>query len=281
MTNKQKAVFYMILSALAFAFMGASIKLTGDLPVAQKIFFRNLITVPLAFFVARHRKESLFGKKSSQKLLMARSVLGVISLFAYFYSIAHLQLADSAMLNKTFPFFLLIFAGLFLGEKIKKRQTFFVVLAFVGVLFVLKPRFQFDMLPALAGFGSAIFIGAAYALVSYLKKMEKPATLVFYFASFSLLASAPFMFFQYQKPLGITWVYLFLTGIFGSIAQFALTQSYRLGKASDVGIYNYLTIIFSSIIAYFIWQEIPDMYSALGTLIVLLAAAGLFVSQTK
>ena len=58
MDNKKKAVFLMLLSSLAFAFMGAFVKLAGDLPTFQKTFFRNLIAVIITGFIIYRKKES-------------------------------------------------------------------------------------------------------------------------------------------------------------------------------------------------------------------------------
>ncbi len=47
-----RALAWMVLSGLCFALMGASVKFAGDLPVAVKVFFRNLVTLAITAAVA-------------------------------------------------------------------------------------------------------------------------------------------------------------------------------------------------------------------------------------
>lgn len=77
MEKKSKAVIYMLLSALFFAFMAAMVKLSGDVPVLEKVFFRNLISLFVAFGALKNSNGSIFGKKENQKYLIARSFLGL------------------------------------------------------------------------------------------------------------------------------------------------------------------------------------------------------------
>ena len=111
MDKKLKAVILMLVSSLAFACSAAAVKLSGDLPVFEKVFFRNILAVVIAFIALRRQKEAVFGKKENQKYLLLRSLLGVLGMVLYFYAISNLYLADSAMLHKLFPFFVTVFAG--------------------------------------------------------------------------------------------------------------------------------------------------------------------------
>ena len=110
----------MLISALSFAFMGAMVKLAGDLPVIEKVFFRNLISLIVAFVLIKKAGVPLFGLRKNQKYLLLRSLLGLGGVILYFIAISRLSLADSSMLNKLSPFFVTIFALFFLKEKLLK-----------------------------------------------------------------------------------------------------------------------------------------------------------------
>ena len=175
----------MLLSSLAFALSAASVKLTGDLPVYEKVFFRNIVAVIIAYIALRSKKVAVFGKKANQKYLIIRSLLGIAGMVMYFYAINNLVLADSAMLHKMFPFFVTIFAAIFLKEKISKIQIPALILVFIAALLIIKPRFDYTVLPALAGFGAAVVSGMAYTMVRFLRNREHPSTIVFlFFCSF-------------------------------------------------------------------------------------------------
>ncbi|WP_138206634.1 DMT family transporter [Haloimpatiens lingqiaonensis] len=272
MSNKSKAVMYMLLSSLAFAFMAAMVKLSGNIPIMEKVIFRNLISLLVAFIVLKKNHAPLFGKKENQKYLLARSLLGLTGVILYFYSISKLCLADSSMLNKLSPFFITLFAILFLKEDLTFMKIVSIIVVFIGALLVIKPQWNLSVIPAAAGFLSAAFAGAAYTLVRFLKDRENPSTIVFYFSLISVLGTLPFVIFNFVPLTKIQFLYLILTGVFASIAQFALTYGYKYAPASEVAIYNYTNIVFSSIIGFFIWREIPDSLSILGGSIITIMA---------
>jgi len=281
MTNKTKAVILMLVSSLAFALSAAAVKLAGDIPVFEKVFFRNIISVLIAYIIIRKKRMPAFGKLESQKYLVLRSLLGIIGMVLYFYAINNLFLADSAMLHKLFPFFVTIFAAIFLKEKISKIQIPALMIVFLAALLIIKPRFDYSILPALAGFGTAVISGMTYTLVRFLRDHEHPSTIVFYFSFTSLIILTPFIIIDFQIPTMQQLVYLLLIGIFGAIGQFSLTYAYRYGKASEVAIYNYSNIIFAAIIGFVIWGELSDTWSIIGGIMIILISIIVFMYNHK
>jgi hypothetical protein len=47
--SRSKALWYALTSALAFAVMGVFVKLAADVPVLDKVLFRNLVSLVIAF----------------------------------------------------------------------------------------------------------------------------------------------------------------------------------------------------------------------------------------
>ena len=281
MENKKKAVILMLISSLAFACSAAAVKLSGNLPVFEKVFFRNILAVIIAFIALKQSNDPIFGKKENQKFLLLRSLLGVLGMIMYFYAISNLYLADSAMLHKLFPFFVTLFAAVFLKEKLSKIQIPALIVVFLAALLIIKPRFDYSIFPALAGFGTAVFSGGTYTLVRFLRTREKPATIVFYFSFISLITLSPFILLDYQPPTPNQWFYLLLIGVFAAIGQFSLTYAYRYGKASEIAVYNYTNIIFAGIIDFLLWQEIPDLLSFLGGFVIIAVSIFVFVYDSK
>ena len=272
MRHKTKAILFMIFSGFAFGFMGATVKLSGNIPVFEKVFFRNLVSLLVAFYMIKKSKVSIFGKMENQKFLMLRSIMGLLGVFANFYAINHLVLADSTMLNKLSPFFVTIFAFIFLKEKLSKIQIPALILAFSGALLIIKPQFSLEVLPALSGAFSGMCAGAAYTVIRYLKGKEEPATIIFYFSLVSVLGTIPFLLFNFQVPSKYQLFYLLGTGVFAALGQFMITLAYKYAPASEVSIYNYFSVISSGIIGFILWGEIPDLKSISGAVIITLVA---------
>lgn len=280
-SNRTKGIIFIIMSAFGFAMMSAFIKLSGDLPTFQKTFFRNIVAVIVAFILIIKNNESFFGKKENQKLLILRSVCGTIGIFLNYYAIDRLVLSDANMLNKLSPFFVIIFSAIFLKEKIKPNQFFALAIAFLGALFIIKPSFSFEIIPALAGTLGGISAAAAYTFVRSLGGKENPNTIVFYFSLFSSIVALPLMIISY-KPMSITeFTYLILAGIFASVGQFGITFAYKFASGKEISIFDYTNIIFSAIISLYLFGILPDYLSVIGYLIIFSSSLYMFINNKR
>ena len=281
MSNKTKAVFCMLISALGFTFMSVTVKYVTGIPLFEKVFFRNLISLGVAFFMLKKSSAPMFGRRENQLALLARSSFGLAGVVLNFYAIAKLTLADSSMLGKLSPIFVTIMACIFLKEKIDSKQILSIIVTFLGALLVIKPEFSLEMLPSLAGILSAAASGVAYTLLRYLKDKESPDTIIFYFSLISVVFTAPFALAEYVQPTFIQLGLLLATGVFASVGQFGITYAYKFAKATEVSIYNYSAIVFGIILGFIFFGEIPDTLSLLGGAIIIAVAFYIFKHNQK
>lgn len=281
LSNRTKGVLFIIMSAFGFAMMSAFVKLSGDLPSFQKTFFRNITSCIIAFILIIVNKESFFGKLENQKTLILRSVFGTLGIVFNFYSIDKLVLSDANILNKLSPFFVIIFSALFLKEKINIKQGLAIIVAFIGALFIIKPQFNFDIIPSLIGVLGAICAAAAYTCLRALGGKEKYYTIVFYFSFFSTIVILPFMLIVYKEMSMLQFVYLILAGIFASIGQLGITIAYKYAKAKEISIFDYSNILFSAIISIILFNVIPDYLSVIGYIIIFAVSLYMFLYNKK
>ena len=281
MSNKTKAVFCMLISALGFTFMSVTVKYVTGIPLFEKVFFRNLISLGVAFFMLKKSSAPMFGRRENQLVLLARSIFGLAGVVLNFYAIANLTLADSSMLGKLSPIFVTIMACIFLKEKIDNKQILSIIITFLGALLVIKPEFSLEMLPSLSGIMSAASAGVAYTLLRYLKDKESPDTIIFYFSLISVVFTAPFALAEYVQPTFIQLGLLLATGVFASVGQFGITYAYKYAKATEVSIYNYSAIVFGIILGFIFFGEIPDTLSLLGGAIIIAVAFYIFKHNQK
>lgn len=281
LSDRNKGIVFIILSAFGFAMMSAFIKLSGDLPSIQKTFFRNLVSCIIAFSLILKYKDSAFGSKENRKILILRSIFGTLGIILNFYAIDRLVLSDANMLNKLSPFFVIIFSAIFLKEKIKSNQAIAVIIAFIGALFIIKPTLNFAIIPYVAGILGAIFAAAAYTCLRVLGGKEKFYTVVFFFSLFSTVSIFPFAIMAYKSMTIMQFVYLVLGGVFASIGQFGVTLAYKYAPAKEISIFDYSNIIFSAIISIVVFNVIPDKYSFIGYIIIFSASYYMFLNNKK
>lgn len=279
--NKPKAIMYMLLSALSFSIMGALIKMINNVPLFEKMFYANFITALITFFILKKNGELIFGNKESRKYIFNRSLLGFIAMIFNFYAISNLILADSAMLVNTSPFFVSLFAVIFLKEKLSKIQVPILIITFIGALFIIKPQFNFNVIPALSGVACAFFGAGAYTIIRYLSGREKGVTLVFNFALLSSIGSFILMITDYKNPNLYEYFVLLMIGFMWIGGQYFLTAAYQNAPAGEVSIYTYSNILFSAVIGFILWTETPDIYSILGGILIVLSGIINFIFNKK
>ena len=201
--NYIKGMVMIILSAFFFACMNVSVRLAGDLPSVQKSFFRNLVAAFFAVIILAKNHVVPKVQKAYWGPLIMRCAFGTLGILCNYYAIDHLLVADASILNKLSPFFAIIFSFLILKEKITPVQGACVFLAFIGCLFVVKPGFQNTaLIPALIGVCGGLGAGIAYTMVRVLGTHGiKGPIIVFAFSLFSVLVTAPYLFFAYKTAL--------------------------------------------------------------------------------
>ena len=280
-SNRLKGIFFIILSAFGFEVMSAFIKLSGDLPNIQKVFFRNLVSAIIALFLIIKHKGSFTGKKENRKILIYRSLFGTIGIIFNYYAIDNLVLSDANMLNKISPFLVVVFCALILKEKINLKQILAIIVAFIGALFIVKPSFDIRVVPYIIGFLSAVFAALAYTCVRMLGNKEEYYTIVFFFSTFSLVTVLPMFIYVYEPMTTMQFVYLILAGIFASLGQFGVTLAYKYAPAKEISIFDYSNIIFSAILSIFLFGVYPDKLSVVGYFIIFAAAFYMFLYNKR
>ena len=186
MTRKNKSVILMLFSAFTFSSMQIIVKLLPQIPLMEKVFFRNFISLLIAYFIIKKNRLSFFGAKENRKYLFYRYLFGFTGLILFFYATTQMLAADAAILNKLSPVFVIILAHYFHKEKINKTKLIVSAVSVIGALLVIKPKFDSSVIPAAAGFISAILSGAAYLFIGMTEK-ESVYTTVFYFSFLILL----------------------------------------------------------------------------------------------
>lgn len=271
--DKAKGIICIVISAFFFALMGLFVKLSGDLPIIQKSFFRNAVACIFAFVLITKNKDWALPKGKNIIYLLIRAVAGTLGILCNFYAVSNMNLADASMLNKLSPFFAVIFSLFILSEKATFKQIFAVTLAFIGALFVMKPTFSFEGVPALMGFLGGLGAGLAYACVRRLTQNGfKGNLIIFYFSAFSCIVTLPWLIFDFTPMSSTQWLYLILAGLSASGGQFFITRAYTYAPAKEISVYDYSQIIFTTLLSFIVFGDLPDALSFVGYGIIITAA---------
>ncbi len=276
MKQKNLGILYIMCAAFCFALMNLFVRLSGDLPVMQKSLFRNLVAAGIALaMIVKEREKIQFRTEQASAaknlgFLLIRAGAGTIGILCNFYAVGTLNIADASMLNKLSPFFAIIFSIFVLKEKPKRKEWLAVIVAFWGALFVVKPSFHMESIPALIGLCGGLFAGLAYTFVRKLgQNGVKGNLIVLFFSTFSCLAVLPGVILQYKPMTGQQLLFLLLAGLAAAGGQFSITAAYTKAPAKEISVFDYTQVIFAALLSLIVLGEWPDVYSFIGYAIII------------
>ncbi len=282
--NKLWGIVLILGAALMFALMNLFVNAAGELPLMQKVFFRNFFATIVVFVLLFFSKEKFrIHDKSCILWLFLRAAIGFLGVVLNFYAIDHIgSISDASILNKLSPFFAILFSVFMLKEKPSIPEIIFVLIAFAGALLVVNPRFDVEILPAVSGFLSGACAGFAYTCVRILgNKGERSYMIIFIFSAFSTLASLPFMIAFYQPMTGLQWLYLVLAGLSAAGGQFFITAAYRRAPAKEIAVFDYAQVLFAALLGFLFLDQIPKVLSLIGYAVIIGAAVGNFIYRLE
>ena len=267
--NRIKGIISIILSAAGFAGMAFFVKLSGDVPVMEKAMFRNVVAAVVAFLIMRKEGVSFHIEKKNRLSLFLRCLFGTTGLLCNFWAIGYLKLGDASILQKMAPFFAVLMSAFILKERPGAVAIISVLVALLGAAFVVKPGQGLLGLPALLGLFGGFCAGTAYTFVRKLgKEGVKGAQIVFYFSLFSLLAIFPFCLLRFA-PLSLPkLIFLLGAGLCAAVGQIFVTKAYSYAPAREISVYDYSQVIFSAVLGFSFFGEIPDIYSLIGYVLI-------------
>ncbi|TFW25296.1 DMT family transporter [Duganella callida] len=273
---------WMLFASFMFAVMGVCVKLASEeFSTSELVLYRGVVGVITLGSMILLRGETF--RTPMPGAHVWRGLIGVTSLWLWYYSIGQLPLATAMTLNYLSPIW--IAAWLFaMGwwhakNQVKWPLLLAVGMSFVGVTLLLRPAFHANQLtPALIALGSSVITATAYMQVRKMGLAGEPENrVVFYFTVMNLAAGIVGVFVTAGAG-GPVWhpikdlrdVLLLLgIGVCATSAQVAMTRAYRLGSTLVVANLQYTGIVFSSIWGVFIFGDVFSWYSWAGIGIIL------------
>ena len=269
--DKHKGILCILGAAFFFALMNLFVQLSGELPIMQKAFFRNIVACLFAFFMILKSGGGFRIGKGNFKYMMGRSIAGVAGVVCNFYAISHLNsISDASMLNKLSPFFAILFSIILIGERPDTVEWLTIVTAFAGALFVIKPSAGLASFPALIGLFGGLGAGIAYAFVRKLGlRGERGPMIVLFFSASSSLMLLPGLILSYEPMTTGQLLSLVMAGGSATGGQYCITAAYSYSPAKEISVYDYTQMLFAALLGFIFLGQIPDHLSVIGYIIII------------
>jgi drug/metabolite transporter (DMT)-like permease len=259
--------------------MSILIKLVSDRGVSlpEIVFWRQAFALPVVLLVLWHGPGLVSVATQRFGAHLGRSVVGLVCMVMNFTAITLLPLAEATTLSYATPIFATLMGLVLFGEQVGLKRGLAIFAGFIGVLFVAQPSgAQLDPLGTILGLGAALLVALISFQIRDLGKTESATTTVFWFTALSTFGMLFLLPFVWQPHDGTSWLMLLAMGTLGGIAQFAMVASLRHAPVSTVVGMDYISLVWTTIAGWLIWQQVPGPSTWIGAAIII--ASGLFIA---
>ncbi len=284
--NPMVGITLKVIAVATFLAMASLLKASEGTPVGEMVFFRSFFgIVPIVVFLA-WRGELVEGFKTRRPLAhFWRGAFSVGGMGLGFFALTKLPLPEAIAIGYAMPILIVIFGAVYLKETVRLYRWTAVFVGLIGIAIIVWPRLTVFTTPtgeisdlaigALASLASCVFAAFATMHVRKLVSTERSATIVLYFSITCSIAGLATLPFGWQWPTFEQWFFLIGAGIAGGIGQILLTEAYRYADVSVIAPFEYTSLVFSIIIGYVVFQDVPTVPMLVGAVIVV--GAGLFI----
>ncbi|WP_375688109.1 DMT family transporter [Pseudooceanicola sp. LIPI14-2-Ac024] len=275
-------------AVMCFIVMISLIK-AADVPAGQAVFFRSFFAIPIILVwlaIWGDLRSGLRVKSVTAHGL--RGALGTMAMGTNFAAVMLLPLPEVTALGYAMPLLVVVFAAMFLNEKVGLYRFGAVGVGLLGVLVVMEPNLTIgtnetvetaQMLGVMLCLFGATCGALAQVHIRNMVQVEQTSAIVFFFSLTATLLSLLTLPFGWVMPEGMQWVYLISCGLLGGLGQIFLTSSYRFADASLVAPFDYASMVFAVMFGYLWFDEIPTLQTLVGSAIVIAAGVAIILRE--
>lgn len=245
----------------------------------QAMFLRYLagfvLMMPVALRAGRERWRT--GDLPGHLL---RGLIHMIALAMWFTALPSVSLADTTAIGFTTPIFLMLGAGLLLGETMVRARWIAAAAGLAGVLIVVGPALGGSAAGAtMLMLSSAPMFAATMLMSKRLARRDGPSVLVLWQAASITLLAAPLALFNWQ-PVGLAQAGLIiLAGVLGNVGQYCMTRSFHRTDISATQSVRFLDLLWASIFGWLFFNDVPAQTTIAGGVVIL--ASSLWIAHRE
>lgn len=285
----KKAIPYILIGCIFTSAQALFAKLLeNNVSIPFLVFARCLInSVILTLWIVCSRSTVSFRtilRSRKKRLLLARGLFGTMGIYGFYIALKFISLSSAIVLMYSIPIFVPIVSRVWLKLKIFPKIYIGIVIAFLGIILILRPGTDvFNIGGFIAIFGA--IMGAISTLCIRLLHYEEPKEriLAYYFYIALMVSTMVLLFSEEAIPrLNLEMIiYLLLVGISSTLFVFFLTLATKYAPSRLISPFLYASVVFSMIPDIYIFHKKPSIYFMLGTLLIVIGTIYLVKSYPK
>ena len=270
-------IFFMVLATSMFPFMNGAVLILSRRYASDQIIWAR-VTSHLVFMllVLLPRDGLALFHTNMLGTQIKRSACQLGSTSFYFSSVKYLGLAQATSISFTTPFFVTLLAWPLLGEQLRTHRIVAMLVAFSGVLIIIRPGSDVFHWASVGILCSAVFYSLYQVYTRGVAGHDSPNTSVIYSVLLATIVMSILMLFRWKTLETWTDVGLMCSlGVFGGIGHWCLAKAFTYAPANVVSPFQYWQLIGAVCVGYAVAGNVPDAFTWLGAAIVI--GAGLYL----
>ncbi len=274
-----RGILWLSLGAFLFVVVDVFVKTLGrKFDPFQLALFRYAIGwIVLAPVFVRMGRSNLRTQHIGLHLL--RMVLAFAAQLGVFVSIIYMPLADATAFMFTKPLFTTVVAVMLISEAVSSRRWAATIVGFAGVLVMVRPGSESMDPVALIAIGAAMTFAVANVLIRMLARTEPPNRILFYYHIGGILAFTGPAIWVWRTPVGTEWLLLIAIGVVTTAGMVCYIRAFSIGEANAVGPSENLRLIYAALFGYFLFAEVPSIWTGIGAAIIV--ASTLYIARDE
>ena len=277
---RYRAVAWIILWSSMFSLAMAMAKtLDGSVNQVSLIFSRSLVGSLVAMPLFMRVGFKVHFATTRLGLHILRILFVTIAMGCTYYAYRHLPIAYAAAIGQTGPLFTTVLAIFLLRESVNISKWMALALGYGGVMIMVRPTGG-DLAPSvLVALMANLSAGLAIICAKSLTRTDSSETVLFYATFGVLVVSGVSAIWFWESPQPDDLWRLAVIGVAGVLSQYCYINALKRAPASFVTPFEYTRLCMSIPIGYFMFSEVPDIWTVLGSLVIIVAVVWLTLSD--
>ena len=273
-------IIFAILAYFSFSLLDA-IQKTAIIynSVFQILFLKYFFTLFLSTAESIRKKNIYFYQTQNIKLQIIRSFLSIIESGCFVLSFRYLTLADAHSIGSLTPVIVVGLSAIFLREKVSAKTWIAIFFGFLGVLIIMRPGLSIFDSKSLIPLVAAFFLSLYQILTRKASKYDPSETSLFYTSIIGIISMSFLVPFFWQPMQSFSYLLFVGIGIFFSFGIYFQIIALSYSKASIVQPFHYTLILWAIILGYLIYDDIPDIFTITGAIIIV--TSGIYVLRSS
>ena len=247
--------------------------------IFQILFLKYIFTLFLSVAESYRKKNNNFFISKNFKLQITRSILSIIESGCFVLSFKYLTLADAHSIASLTPVIVVALSAIILRENVNLKTWIAIFFGFLGVLIIMRPGLSIFDPKSLIPLVAAFFLSLYQIATKKASQYDSNETSLFYTSLLGIFIMLFFSIFNWNPLFNNSYILFLGIGLFFSLGLYFQIIALSFTKASLVQPFHYTLIFWSIILGYFFYDDLPDKFTIVGSIIIILS--GVYALYSK